>query len=50
MKHNTELEEGEACCYSKDEDNIDLDSLSYIVRTYLNMMLAKFNFLHLNLV
>lgn len=31
--NNTELEEGEASYYKDDdEDNIDLDSLSYIVR------------------
>lgn len=43
MEYNsTELEEGEACYYKgDDEDNIDLDSLSYIVRA---------NFSHLNLL
>ncbi|KAJ1395192.1 Zinc finger, CW-type [Sesbania bispinosa] len=30
MQGNIEFEEGEACCYKDDEDNIDLDSLSYI--------------------
>lgn len=31
MDDNTELEEGEACYYKDDDDdNIDLDSLSYI--------------------
>ncbi|KAK7363607.1 hypothetical protein VNO77_05756 [Canavalia gladiata] len=32
MQSNTEYEEGEAFCYEDDDDNIDLDSLSYIVR------------------
>ena len=43
MKENTELEEGEAC-YNKEDDegNIDPDSLSYIVRAYLNLTKFKF--------
>lgn len=43
MEDNTELEEGEACYYKDDdEDNTDLDSLSYIVRDYSNIVLNKF--------
>jgi len=36
MKEDTELEEGEAFYYKDDddEDNIDPDSFSYIVRNY----------------
>ena len=36
MEANTEFEEGEAffCYKDDDDDNIDLDSLSYIVRVY----------------
>lgn len=37
MQANTEFEEGETFfCYKDDDDddNIDLDSLSYIVRVY----------------
>lgn len=42
MEDNIELEE--EACYHKDddEDNIDLDSLSYIVRAYLTIVLTKF--------
>jgi len=40
MKEDTELEEGEAFYYrDDDEDNIDPDSFSYIVRTYFNIFL-----------
>lgn len=41
--NNTELEEGEACYYKDDDDDSnDLDSLSYIVRAYSNIVLNKF--------
>jgi len=40
MDDNTELEEGEACYYKDDDDdNIDLDSLSYIVRVFSHLNL-----------
>ena len=41
MDDNTELEEGEACYYKDDDDdNIDLDSLSYIVRVFFTFEFA----------
>lgn len=44
MKEDTELEEGEAFYYKDDdEDNIDPDSFSYIVRSYFNIF-WKFSF------
>lgn len=44
MEEDNELEEGEACYYKDDDNHIDLDSLSYIVRAYLNLLLTKFEF------
>lgn len=35
MEENSELEEGEACYYKDDDENIDPDiDLSYIVRVF----------------
>jgi len=43
MKEDTELEEGEAFYYKDDdEDNIDPDSFSYIVRSYFNFFFENF--------
>lgn len=40
MDDNTELEEGEACYYKDDDDDkLDLDSLSYIVRVFSHLNL-----------
>lgn len=52
MEENTELEEGEACYHDDDDDKgINyLDSLSYFVRTYLNLVLTNSEFSHLNLL
>ncbi|KAK7303813.1 hypothetical protein RJT34_14730 [Clitoria ternatea] len=38
MEENTELEEGEACYYNDDEDNIDIDSLSYFDERIQNVL------------
>lgn len=45
MEEDTELEEGEACFYKDDDNDNDLESLSYIVRVYLNLILSKFKIL-----